>query len=198
MWRWIQNSYLWVFHKVRWVQFKLQRLPILDLCNYGSRIHVDALKEVSSNLFWSTMPIWLSSFIMLVSLRETDKSVAGILSRNISNGELFLYSASILAPVYYMVLRERKGKKDFPNRLSQMNFVWVIMLLSAVVMVFQRINYPLDPRNTFWISVVFFITAIILLYSATVYNNASLNPAEEMAKNQNDFGAQFDEHRKQQ
>lgn len=198
MWRWIQNSYMWVFHKVRWVQFKLQRLPILDLCNYGTRVHADALKEVSTNLFWATMPIWLSSFIMLVSLRETDKSISGILSRNISNGELFLYSASILAPVYYMVLRERKGKKDFPNRLSQMNFVWVIMLLSAVVMVFQRINYPLDPRYTFWISVVFFITAIILLYSATVYNNASLNPAEEMSKSQNDFGAQFDEHRKQQ
>lgn len=174
----------------------LMRVPLLgNLVSCSKESHVSSLQEVGTNLFWSVMPIWLSSFVILISKTSSDKSAYSLLIANIGNGELFLYASSILAPVFYMVLKERKDKKQYPSRLSQMQFVWIIMLLSAVVFVFQRINYPLDLSYVFWISILFFASSVILLYIATVYNNNLLNPPEIMSANQNEFVDRFNHRR---
>jgi len=65
----------------------------------------------------------------------------------IQNGELFIYSASTLAPVIYIVTRDRDNVRSFPSKQSFIGLVVFCTLLASIIFTLERIesqNYQIS------------------------------------------------------
>jgi hypothetical protein len=69
----------------------------------------DAREEIFSAIFWSTMPFWILPILGTVIFSQPLNFVDPI-----SNGELFVYSATLLGPLAY-VIHKRYGRFRAPT-----------------------------------------------------------------------------------
>ena len=157
--------------------------------------HWDAIKEFSTTLFWAFMPIWLGAFVVYVVDVTGKISYTASLHEALVNGELYIYSSSLLAPVFYMALDEKHSIRSFNSKLAHMIFVGAIIVLSAALFSISRIgvayNKPLAFKISCWL--VFF--AVSIYYIAIVYSNNRRNPAAQMRHDENEYVEDYSKHR---
>ena len=61
----------------------------------------------------STLPIWGGAFIIILTSKTSDElNYFNSIELLVSNGELYLYATSLLAPVIYIALKEREEGKN--------------------------------------------------------------------------------------
>ena len=92
----------------------LKEIPILgDLADTTLEDHIYSLKELIVTLFMSTLPIWGGAFIIILTSKTSDElNYFNSIELLVSNGELYLYATSLLAPVIYIALKEREEGKN--------------------------------------------------------------------------------------
>jgi hypothetical protein len=180
-----------------YIQSLIGKIPFLSgLRNCRGRDFWYALQEFVVTLIFSTIPIWLGAFVIHLSNKIGEDNFLSALKCNINNGELFLYSAAMVAPIFYIALNNYPGSKEFPNRLSHMIAVFVLTVLSAVAFGLQRVGIQFETSRSFRMSYIFFIISLCLLYIALVYKNRALpDVAEEMRSSEDKFTQKFLEHR---
>jgi len=177
-------------------------LPIISgliECSYED--YKEALKEWFSTLLIATSPVWLGAFVILICSPDTKDSLTEAYSHivlvNIKKGELVIYCTTLLAPVFYLVLHDRKTDRAFPSKISSMLIVLVIWLLSGSIFAIQRAGLYFNPDTTFKISVVLFLSSIFILYVAIVYNNSRFpNFAKRFRDQEEDFSKKLKKHRR--
>ena len=135
--------------------------------------------ELLVTLVISTSPLWLGS---LGPWLRGDSSYLIALLANVSGGELFLYAASFLAPVMYIVLEKPPAPRlAFPTTLSHSILAVVGLLICAFVFGFQRTAAEVTSTAV-KLSMVLFVGSFCLLYLATVYRNMRAPRPDEMFK----------------
>lgn len=154
--------------------------------------HRDAAIEFFLTLVWSTLPIWLGTLVVYVLKNAPANTWSGALYSNIGSGELFLYSTSALAPVFYMALHDKPGVGEFPSKKIHIAIVSVIMVICGAFFALLRANIELREQLLFHFSTYMYPAALILLYLATVYHHARHgNPAAEMRSQEERFSDRF-------
>jgi len=171
----------------------IEYIPIIGgLINCNPIDFFEALKELMSTLFIALSPIWLGAVVIFCIQDNPDKNYWRILLNSLKNGELIIYSTSLLAPVIYMALKERGAVRIFPSRLSSIIAVIILLLITTSIFSIQRGGYYYHSTTVFKFSSLIFIISILILYIAMVYNNSRLPDAGEEFQNQEkDFANQF-------
>ena len=177
----------------------LRFIPILrDLQDTTLEDHKESCKELFATLFVSTMPIWLGAFIIKLTVAfEVDTNYFGAIRTLISNGELFLYASSLLAPVLYIALKERGEGRVFPAKLAHIIVLFLTVALTSAVFTAQRTADSINKEFLYNVSIYVYVIAIVMMYIAIVLNNNLLpNPADRMKSDENDYVKALKERRK--
>lgn len=149
----------------------------------------DARDEIVSAIFWSTMPFWILPILGIVIFAQPADFLGPI-----SNGELFVYSATLLGPLAYVIHKRygrfrapRESEDDEGEPLSYTfpygrTFSYVVAMsciLSGVVFSIQRMKDIdalkhikfVNDDGLFWLSVASFFVANLVLFCVLAYRN---------------------------
>lgn len=176
---------------------KLRTLPLLGgFVDTTLRDHASALRENISGLLISLSPLWFGGFIVCL----TDAKVNGYFSAvwaNASNGELFLFATSVLAPILHMATDDPPGARRFPSKWSHIGLMLVILMLAAGTFGVQRAGVDVVRGFAIKVSVIAFGISIVLLYLATVYKNSRLPEIspEDFQDSEREFSKNYRRHR---
>ncbi len=125
---------------------------------------------------------------MYVKSNNAGQTYAQCLIGLIANGELFIYAASTVAPVVYIVTRDRQGVRGFPGKYTFMIFAIFSAVISSIVFTIQRLAITGLPGVMINISEWLFAAAVVVVYFALVYNNTLLpDPAAAMREEEFDY-----------
>lgn len=152
-----------------------------------------AFKELTITLSISMCPLLIWIFIGTYIL---DGRVVEVFYESIKNGELFLYAASVLAPIIYIAIEEpRSARAPFPTKPSHVGFTVLILVLCASVFGFQRSGKPLSGEIAVRVSIYLLVFSIILLYLALVYRYMRIPEPEMLKESERDLTEQLRLHR---
>lgn len=146
--------------------------------------------EISSGLFWSMLPICVGTFVAFMKGPSFGwQALRTSLGGTIAGGELFIYAAAFLAPIFWMIHHDPPGARRFPTTLGHGLFVAFITVFSAVSFEMQKSGQSLNPAVLHNLAVLFFWTALALTYLATLYHNHRLPrlSSEEMRSQEDSF-----------
>jgi hypothetical protein len=173
-----------------------KRIPIISgLSNCSAGDHWEALQEVLITVIFATIPIWLIFFIISLTRQEADPDLFTNLSGHVNNGELFIYSVSIIAPVMYIALKDPPGAKEFPSRLSHIIIIFVVAILSSAGFAVQKSILLSNTKFAIDVSLTLFSISIFILYIATVYKHMRLLGPDDFKKMESNFSEQYKKHR---
>ena len=175
------------------------QIPIFGKVPADSRYrdHAEALRELTPNILLSTFPIWLGALFQVAIIDNSGgyyNSFAKIVVQYISKGELFLYSTALLAPLFYIMLKEYKDRRHFPSSMSFAVVAISILLLCSGLFAIRHASetvsppFGLDSDFVFYVSVVVYGTSVLLVYLAHVYRNLMDTGAPDITrKSEEDF-----------
>ncbi|HAD82690.1 MAG: hypothetical protein A2509_09060 [Candidatus Edwardsbacteria bacterium RIFOXYD12_FULL_50_11] len=174
----------------------LSHMPyIRNYKNCSTPAKTAAFWELLITLIISFLPIFIGCFIAY--LQNNSIHIINNMYNNLSNGELFLYITSLLAPVIYMILKERKNIKRFPDLILSVFLYGGIVLASAIVFALKRINFAFDAVSVNRVQYLIFPFSLLLMYVVLTYNNEfPANPAEVMQAQEDKFTADVRKHRR--
>lgn len=152
-------------------------LPLLGgLFDARWRDHREAVKEVGINILLSTAPIWLGCLFLVIA-RKFEMPLGEVITRNVENGELFIYATSIVAPLYYFIFKDNEGNQKFPNAAGFMLVSALVLLVGGCGFAVTRLgavlgtNFPWDEGTLFAFSLTLYLVSTIIVYLAHVYRN---------------------------
>lgn len=152
----------------------------------------EALIESFSVITISFLPIFFAIFSDFLEPNgdfALTKSLMGLLK----GGELFIYVASILAPLFYILLKHRLGNQRFPALFFFMFVYSAIYLVSVASFAIIRTGHY-DPNALFQVSIVLLAVGFIINYFVLLFNN-SLASAPDLRKEEEDFQKRLIKHR---
>jgi hypothetical protein len=173
-------------------------LPLLGgLADCDARDHWNSLGETFVVLLISTTPIWLGTLVVYATGNSTGPDAFwAAFYGTVSNGRLFMYSTTILAPMFWIALVDLPGASAFPTKVSHMVLIGIIDAIASVFFGLTVAGKPLNERFTFHLSTVMFWAAVILLYLGTVYHTSRIPDVPgEYKKQESDFTEAYSEHR---
>jgi hypothetical protein len=175
-----------------------RRLPLIGrLSDCRFEDHWRAIQEIFTVQALSSMPIWLGTYIAYVTAVTANTTVLkSAFFGTIWNGELFIYSTSLCAPLFWMALNEPRGSRAFPHRLAHGTLIALIVMFAAASFGVRKAGAASNPTSLFNSSVVLVCISLSLRYLGTVYNNLRARDASAEIKAQEDnFASRVQEHR---
>ena len=91
----------------------------------------EAAQELFINVLISTIPIWAGILFMRLQSQES-RGYRDLLVANIMNGELIIYCTTFLAPIFFLIFRQRKTNGFFPSGIS-INIIAILILLIVTI-----------------------------------------------------------------
>lgn len=178
------------------------KIPILGALSQTTlKDHAEALKRLCLPLIISTAPIWGGTLVLFVkhTLSNPDNPLLDLwncFKIIIQNGELFIYSASTLAPVMYIVTRERSDISSFPGKYTFIALVWVCSALATIIFTTERYIPQQLPDVMLNFSMAVYVLAVLVFYFALVYDNAfPPNAAQMMRDEESEYQRRLRAHR---
>jgi hypothetical protein len=163
--------------------------------------HWHTLQELFAGLFWSMMPIWVGTFVAFVRGASFDwPGLNSAFGGTVVGGELFIYAAAFLAPIFWIVHNDPPGAQQFPTKLAHTTLTTIITVFAAIAFAMQKSGHTdpeLNVKILHSLAVLFFWAAVGLIYLATLYNNHRLPSRlpQEIRSQVNQFVADYKEHR---
>ena len=114
-----------------WLKEKFELLPMvggLGKCEWIDGFN--ALCELSSILFFSFIPLLIA--FVIAYLKSHNTSFWSCFNDNVQNGELFLYVTSLLAPVFYIVMKKRNDEDVFPSKAGHVLVYFSIIIIACL------------------------------------------------------------------
>lgn len=179
----------------------VRKIPLFGpLVDARARDYGDALLESTLNLLLSTIPIWLGA-IFLYTFQATDrKGWWSLILDNLSNGELFIYCASLVGPIFYLTVKDYRSYRKIPSIGFIFIFAFVVVIIAtglfswlrAVTLLDQAAK--LDLEFILLMSYVLFGVSATLAYLVQVYNNFGESGTPALMREQTDeFVRSFNE-----
>ncbi|MFA7060435.1 MAG: hypothetical protein WC156_06405 [Pedobacter sp.] len=184
---WELRQYL-TYLRVKLINF-VKPIPLIGaLVACRLKDHAQAAAEFLCTIVLGTMPLWLDALSGAIYDVSGTKPFVNICKEVVINGELYLYCASFLAPIFYIALTDKHGDKPFPSKLSFLISTTIILMISAYLFSIKRSKSIYDADLFSMLSIFLFIFSAFLLYLATVYRNfKTYDFSEEMYKQEEDF-----------
>jgi hypothetical protein len=136
--------------------------------------YIDAAKEVIINFILSTSPLWLGSLIIFgidTTKPKTLGNYGEVLIKSLGEGAMLIYATAAIAPMFYFALTKTRTNRDFPSRLSHIVFGLLIFMICAALFGVQQSGIKVDPNFVLPSSIIIYLTAILIIFIATVYRN---------------------------
>jgi len=144
------------------------------------------------------LPIWVGTFVSFAKAGVFDwQHLHNAFSANVIGGELFIYAAAFLAPIYWIILHDPPGAGEFPSSLAHGVLTAIVMVFAALSFELQRSGQITDPTVIHKLAIWFFWVALLLIYLATLYHNHRLpgRLPEVIRQDQNQFLTEYRGHR---
>lgn len=186
----------WVAHAIRLIR----RIPLFGRAVDSSLSeHSQTAQEILAGLFLSMLPIWVQTFVAFVKgtvfgWQELRSAFGG----SVAGGELFIYAAAFLAPIFWIVHSNPPGAREFPSSLAHTVLTAIIAVFAALSFELQRSGQIQNPSIIHTLAVWCFWAAVILIYLATLYHNHRLPSRlpEEIRGQSTQFLENYEEHRR--
>lgn len=161
----------------------------------GLREHRETAVEIFAGLLWSMLPILVGTFDAFVKgpAFNWDGLRAAVASTT-AGGELFIYAAAFLAPIFWIIHHVPPGAGPFPTPVSHGLLTILITLFAALA--FQMRGEQLNRSIVHSLALVFFWASVLLIYLATLYHNHRLPSIsrEEIRNQEEEFLNKFRNH----
>lgn len=168
----------------------------------GSLAYVDrktlssALSELLYLLMWSTLPFWLGGLVGYVTSDAQDKSGLAITVATFRNGELLVFTLSMLAPTLFLMLHDPERARRFPHRLPLSTIGVLTALVCSALFALLKSNTIKDARFVFSLSLYLSSLALLLRYLSMVYHRFRLPELteESLRASEKSFVDDFQRH----
>lgn len=176
----------------------LRRVPLVGpLVDCTVEDHGETLPQVFITLLLSTAPFWLGAVILYATKWHTGLTFGNAFWSTVWDGELFMCSTSLLAPIFWMALKDPAGARSFPSKLSHIIAVLLIVIPASVFFALGLANNGLKEPFTFHLSVWLFWASVVLLYLSTAFHSSRLPDAPAAFRaDEADFTANYRRHRR--
>jgi len=147
--------------------------PFNCLSQFIPEHHKEATIFTICNLFGSLMPLWLGVIIFTAFSSKID------IFRFISNGEFYLYTASLLTTAIYLLYRNKKKNTDLYTILFYISLGLLVIsaslfgILTVTNTIFCTKSIRFDPSFLLKSSNILFLISIPISYVAQVLQNKS-------------------------
>ncbi|MBI3699469.1 MAG: hypothetical protein HY242_03365 [Afipia sp.] len=166
----------------------------------------EASKEVAITVGTATLPIWFFPLMGLILFNP--RTSGDLLEHSVANGELFLFSTSLVGPLIYILFRvydpkerpfnAKKTSLVFPNSLLFAVIIFLICITSAAVFGLQKINpdfsaSKISKPGYIILSGIIFVVSVLSLLVATKSRNELVDesPTQQMREEEDEFAIKF-------
>lgn len=162
----------------------------------GRRTYTGALYEFTYALVWSIFPFVLGALTLYVTSDEANKDFLKFTVNTFRNGELLIYTISMLTPILYLVLHDPEQAESFPHKLPLSTLVTLIAVTSAALFALMKAHAIKDPDFVLQFSIVLTVLALLMRYLALVYHRLRMPDTSErdLRANQDTFIQQYSQH----
>lgn len=137
--------------------------------------HWQTSKEIFPGLLWSMLPIWVGTFFYFVyGTAYNWTALQSAFSKNIAGGELFIYAAAFLAPMFWIIHNVPPGAGPFPSPQAHTWLTVFVTVFAACSLEIQKSTQPPNQWILHSLALLFFWASVILIYLATLYDNHRL------------------------
>lgn len=183
----------------------------------GRATHAGAFYEFIYLLLWSILPFALGSLVLYVTSDDANKNFFDLALHTFRNGELLIFTISMLAPILYLTLHDPEQAEPFPHKLPISTVVALVIVTCASLFSLLKASSVKDFPFVFDLSVALTVVALVFRYLAIVYHKIRLpqlterdlrEPQETFVENfkrhvesgsdKEDFAASFENHLKEQ
>lgn len=113
----------------------------------------------------------LITFSIDTATPKTFGAYWAILGKSVADGTMLIYATAAIAPMFYFALTMLKTTRDFPSRLSHIVLGFFIFMVCMVLFGVQRSGATLDPKVILPVSIVIYLSALMMIFVATIYRN---------------------------
>lgn len=180
---------------------KLQGLWLIGaLFRAGKTTYAGALGEFTYLFLWSVLPFFLGALTLYAGSDSADKSLYVFALSTFRNGELLVFTISMLAPILYMTLHDPEQAAPFPHKLPVSTAVIAIVVTSAALFALMKAHAVKDTGFVFSLSVWLTFGALLFRYLAIVYHRLRLPQLTErdLRSDQNGFVQDYKDHLQQE
>lgn len=147
----------------------------------GRKTYAEALYEFSYSLLWSILPFVLGALTLYVTTTPSDERDYIALSiSTFRNGELLVYTISMLTPILYLVLHDPEQAQKFPHKLPISTLVMLIAVTCAALFALTKAGVIRDGEFVFQFSVALTLVALFVRYLALIYHRLRMPDTSEI------------------
>lgn len=187
----------------RKLKLQFSKIPLIGpLVECKKEDHWAAFTETFLNGVFSTLPFWLAAIVgYLYKLPKHINNFIdlelfqSLLEDSVSNGELFIFSTSILAPIMFLTWLDLKGTRTIPAKLSLGTVALLTMLLCTGLFSALKANPDVNEDFILYLSSWLALIALIITYIGTVYHKYRQGSPELLKDDEKDFVVQLMGHR---
>ncbi len=158
--------------------------------------HAAAFYEFLYLFLWSILPFALGTLVLYVTSNDPNKNIFELSLHTFQNGELLIFTISMLAPILYLTLHDPEQAEPFPHKLPISTIVALVIVTCASLFSLLKASSVKDIPFVVGLSVVLTIVALVFRYLAIVYHKVRLPPLTErdLRKPQDTFVENFRRH----
>lgn len=159
-------------------------------------IHAGAFNEFMYLLLWSVLPFALGALVLYVTSEAGNKSFYDFGLDTFRNGELLVFTISMLAPILFLTLHDPEQAEAFPHKLPISTMVALIIVTCASLFALLKASAVKDVSFVFKLSVILTIVALAFRYLAIVYHKVRMPTLteKELRAPQQNFVEDFRRH----
>lgn len=179
------------------VVYSLSHLWLIGaLFKAGRSTFAGALYEFAYALVWSIFPFVLGVLTLYVTSEDSGRDYFLLAKGTVSNGELLIYTISMLTPILYLVLHDPEQAASFPHKLPISTLVTVVAVTCAALFALMKAHAVKDPDFVLNLSIALTTFALVIRYLALVYHRLRMPDTSErdLRGDQDDFLKRFSLH----
>lgn len=157
------------------VSRSLSRIWLLGtLFRADRKTHFSAFGEFMYLFLWSVLPFALGALVLYVTSGSTNKSFYEFGLDTFRNGELLVFTISMLAPILYLTLHDPEQADPFPHKLPISTGVALIVVTCAALFALLKASAVKDLPFVFELSLILTGIALVFRYLAILYHKVRM------------------------
>ncbi|CAN7353682.1 hypothetical protein [Polaromonas sp. LjRoot131] len=150
------------------------------LCKVGRPAYASAFYEFIYLFLWSVLPFALGALVLYVVSDASSKNIFQLGVSTFKNGELLVFTISMLAPILYLTLHDPEQAAPFPHKLPISTVVALVIVTCAALFALLKASAVKDSSFVFELSVWLTALALAFRYLALVYHRFRMPPISEI------------------
>jgi len=162
----------------------------------GRKVYAGALYEFLYLFVWSILPFALGALVLYVTSESPTKNFFEFGQATYQNGELLVFTISMLAPILYLTLHEPEQAESFPHKLPISTTVALLVVTCAALFALLKANAVKDIGFVLDLSVALTLVALVFRYLALIYHRLRMPQVTErdLRSPQDEFVEQYRRH----